>query len=208
MKKYRSFIIPIVFTMGTQAILFFLIKLFIHNYNVIHSFLSVPFIKWSIYFYDSWYPFIVFNAFIIYFYDKNEFRYLITAMLLAALFGQITFISYPSLVIRPEIEVHTITDWLIDFTYKNDTPAINCLPSMHCIYCFLTSYYTLKCKNIINKYKVLIILYSLIIVASTLFTYQHIIEDVILSFVYSIVAIVIVYYNKNNIIKIFKKLKL
>ena len=205
MKKYKDYLVLTIFTMGTQALLYFLIKVFISDYNTLNSIVNVPLVKPFIFIYNSWYPFIILNTFLIYKHDKKTFKYLIATMLIAALMAQITFVIYPSEIIRPTIEVKNFTDWLINFTYINDTPAINCLPSMHCIYCFITSFYMLKCKN---KIKYFIILYSFMIVLSTLFTKQHIIEDVFLALVYTVIAIIIVKLNKEKIIRFFKKIKL
>ena len=203
MKKYKDFILLIILTMGSQALIYYLIKLFITDYRIINSFLSVPLIKPFIYFYDSWYPFIIICAFLVYKNSKDTFRYLIATMLLTALMAQITFIIYPSMVVRPDIEVHSVTDWLINFTYKGDNPPVNCLPSMHCFYCFITSYYILKCKNLKNKW--LVVGYSMLIVLSTLFVKQHVVEDVLLALIYTAFAILIVHVNKDRIINTFKK---
>lgn len=207
MKKYRDFFILIILTMGSQAAIYFLIKCFISDFNVITSVINFPFIKQFVYFYDSWYPFIILVAYIIFKHDSKQFNLLIATMLITALLGQITFIVYPSMIIRPEIEVKNITDWILDFTYKADTPAINCLPSMHCVYCFITSYYIATTKSINLKSKILILTYSLLIVFSTLFIKQHIVEDVILALIYTIIGIVIVIMNKEKINKLMNIIK-
>ena len=46
------------------------------------------------------------------------------------------------------------------------------------------------------------------IVLSTLFVKQHIIEDVILAFIYSSLVITLVHFNKKNIDKLFDKLNI
>ena len=208
MKKYKDYLILTIFTMGSQALLYFLIKVFISDYNILKTIINVPLVKPFIFIYNSWYPFIILNTFIIYKNDKKMFKYLITTMLITAFFAHITFIVYPSEIIRPEIVVNNFTDWFINFTYKADTPAINCLPSMHCAYCFITSYYILKCKKINFKSKFLIVSYSFLIVLSTLFTKQHIIEDAALALVYTSIAVLIVSISKERIINFFKKIKL
>ncbi len=194
--------------MGLQALSYFVIKSFLTDYNVIHSILDVPLIKGFVYFYDSWYPFILLITFIIYKYDKKIFKYLIVSMLLGALMSHITFLIYPSMVERPIISVKNITDFILYITYKTDTPAVNCLPSMHCVYCFITSYFIYKCSNLKTKYKALIITYSMLIVLSTLFIKQHVIEDVILAFIYVVIVIIIVNLSKEKINKTFKKINL
>lgn len=191
MKKYRDFIILIILTMGLQALLYFLIKCFINDYHLINSIINVPLIKPFIYFYDSWYPFIIICAFIVYKDNKNLFYKLILSMLLCGLLAHLTFIIYPTMVERPTIIVHNITDWLLNFTYQTDSPPVNCLPSVHCIYCFLIIFYIIK-SNIKPIKKYIIVIYSFLIVLSTIFVHQHIIEDVLFALLYIIISIIIV----------------
>ena len=209
MKKYsdlKKYLILVGFTMLSQALVYFVIKNFLSEYHIISSIIDTPIIKYFVYFYDLWYPFILINTFIIYKSDIKLFYTLIATMLTGALLSHITFLVYPSMVVRPIIEVKSFTDFILDFTYKTDTPPVNCLPSMHCVYCFVTSYYIIKCKNInINK-RLAIITFSFLIVLSTLFIKQHIIEDVILSFIYTIISILLVYHNKEKIIALFDKI--
>ena len=126
---------------------------------------------------------------------------LIATMVISTIMAHITFIIYPSMVLRPDINVTGLTSWILDFTYKTDTPAINCLPSMHCIYCFVTSYYIIKCKNMNIKKRIPIVIFSALIVLSTLFVKQHILEDVILAFIYVTIAVIVVHLLRNKITK-------
>ena len=201
MKKYKKYILVVVLVMGMQGLSYFLIKNFINDYHIINSFIDIPLIKSFVYFYDLWYPFIVLNTFIIYKYDRKLFSMLIATMLIATVMAHITFIIYPSMVLRPDINVTGLTSWILDFTYKTDTPAINCLPSMHCIYCFVTSYYIIKCKNMSIKKRLPIVIFSALIVLSTLFIKQHILEDVILAFIYVTIAVIVVHLLRNKITK-------
>lgn len=201
MKRFKDFLIPILIVMGTQSLSYFCIKYFIHNYHVLSSVLTVPFIKYFVYFYDIWYPFVFFVAYLIFKHSDKKFYYsLVFSMGLASILAHITFISYPTVLSRPEITVNSFTDFAMYVTYKLDTPAINCLPSVHCLYCFILSYYVLILDNFKVKYKIPIVLVFMLIVASTLFTYQHIIEDVILALIYTIISILIVsiIFNKTQ----------
>ena len=201
MKKYKKYILVVVLVMGMQGLSYFLIKNFINDYHIINSFIDIPLIKSFVYFYDLWYPFIVLNTFIIYKYDRKLFSMLIATMVISTIMAHITFIIYPSMVSRPDINVTGLTSWILDFTYKTDTPAINCLPSMHCIYCFVTSYYIIKCKNMSIKKRLPIVIFSALIVLSTLFIKQHILEDVILAFIYVTIAVIVVHLLRNKITK-------
>ena len=204
MKKYKVFLKSICIVMITQALIYFFIKIFLNDYNVIESFMNTPFLKGFVYFYDSWYPIIAISAFVIYYNDFDNYKSLLYTMLLGALLSHITFLIYPTMIVRPVIEVNNITDFILDFTYKTDTPAVNCLPSVHCLFCFIMSYYLIKTKNLKTIYKIIMCLYLLLIVLSTLFIKQHIIEDVILSFIYAAISIIIVYILKPKLDKLLK----
>ena len=195
MKKYKEFLKSIGIVLITQGIMYFIIKLFINNYNTLNSAFDFPLIKYFVYFYDTWYPFILFSSFIVYKSNKDIYYKLIFTLIISTIMAHITFIVYPTIIERPNIEVHSLTDFILDITYKSDTPAVNCLPSVHCLYCFILMFYIFKSKA---KYKIPIIIYLILIVLSTVFIHQHIVEDIILSFIYTIISITLVhiFYNK------------
>ena len=204
MKKYKEYLKSIIIVMGTNGFVYFLIKLALSNYNVLNSFLDVPLIKSFVFFYDSWYPFVILAAFFIYLHDHETYYKLIFSIIISAILSYITFVIYPTMVIRPDIEVKTVVDWLLDFTYRTDSPAINCFPSLHSIFCLLISYYIYKCQNMKKTYKIGIIIYSTLIVLSTVFIKQHIVEDVICSIIYVIIALVLVHYFSDKLKKLLK----
>ena len=204
MKKYKVYLKSIAIVMITQGVVYFLIKVFLGNYNLVSSFLDVPLIKGFVYFYDSWYPVIALTAFIIYINDFDNYKSLLYTMLLGALMSHITFLIYPTYLTRPEIIGYSLTDLILKITYATDTPAVNCLPSVHCLFCFIGMYYTFKTKKLQNKYKGLIIVYLFFIVLSTLFIKQHIIEDVLLAFAYAVISIFVVYKFKDKFDKLLK----
>ena len=212
MRKYKDFLLLIIFTMGSQVLIYFLISFLIHDFNLLTSIIEVPLVKPFAFIYNSWYPFILFVAFIIYKYNRKMFYLMISVMLITALLAQITFVVYPSMIERPTIEVNNFTDALLDLTYKCDTPAANCLPSMHCMYCFIIIYFIMGCKKIDIKKRLFIVAYLYAIILSTLFTKQHIIEDAILAFLYAVPTICIVKHNKARIVnctsKVLKKLRI
>ena len=204
MKKYKSFIKSIAIMLGYQFIVYFTIKELQSNFHILNSFLNVPLLKGFVYFYDVWYPFILFCAFIVFYFDKENYKKLIYTMVIATIMSEITFLVYPTMVIRPEITVNSLTDFILYITYKLDSPAVNCLPSVHCLYCFITSFYIITSKNLKPLYKTLICLFSFSIVLSTVFIHQHIIEDAFLSLAYTSLTILLVYFFKDKIKKVLK----
>ena len=202
MKKYKSFIKSICIVLIIQAFGYFIIKNFIHDYHLLNSFLNTPLIKGFVVIYDSWYPFVFASSLIVFIHDKDNYKKLIFTLIIASIMAHITFLIYPTIINRPNIEVKNIIDFILDITYKADSPAVNCLPSVHCLYCFIISFYITSSKNLKSKYKILINVYLLLIVLSTLFTKQHIIEDVILALIYTIIVIPIVFKTNDKLKKI------
>ena len=195
MKKYREFLKSILIVLIIQSAMYYLIKLVINDYNTISSIISFPLVNYFVYFYDSWYPFVFIISFVIYINNKELYYKLIFSLIISSLMAHITFIIYPTILVRPNIEINSLTNYILDFTYKTDNPPVNCLPSVHCIFCFVLMYYTYLSNF---KYKYPTIIYFFLIVLSTLFIHQHIIEDVILSLIYSIISIILVklFYDK------------
>ena len=113
--------------------------------------------------------------------------------------ANIIFILYPSTIERALFKVNDVASFVLNITYSLDTP-VNCLPSMHCMFCFTTIYGIINSK-LSYRNKLFFCLYLVLIVFSTLFIKQHVIYDVILSFIISIVCF---YVSK---FKVFDKLK-
>lgn len=201
MNKYIKFIIYMTILLGLQAFVYFITKKMITDYHIMNTFYEVPLIKNYIYAYNSWYPFVILCSFLVFKYNNKMFRPLVYTIILVDLMATITFFIYPTEVIRPEIIVNDFTTRLIDFTYKSDMPAVNCLPSLHCILTFICIFYVLVSKNIKWFKKLFLFIIAVLIVLSTVYVKQHIVEDVILAFIYSVIGILIIYKNRANYIK-------
>lgn len=204
MKKYFKYLIIITILLILQALTYFVTKQLIHEYHIMKSFIDVPLIKPFIYAYNSWYPFLVISTFLVFKYENKLFRPLIYTIIFVDIMALITFFIYPTEMVRPEIVVNDFTTWLIDFTYKSDTPAVNCLPSLHCILTFICIFYVMVSKNIKWYKKIILFIIATLIVLSTVFIKQHIVEDIILAFIYSVIGIFIIYKNRASFIRIIK----
>ena len=170
-----------------NAFIYFFIKLFITNYNLIGSSLDslIPFLPSFIYLYMSWYPFEIYTLFKIYKADKNNYIKTIIALALSLLIMHFIFIIYPTMVDRPVVEsFNSLTTLILYITFKSDTP-VNCFPSGHCMLCFIMIFSILKSKNISINRKALLVTINILIVLSTLFVKQHVIYDVIGSLIIS-----------------------
>ncbi len=175
----------VVFILGLQAFLYFVTKNFNSSFHLIGSSLDdkIPFIKYFIYVYDSWYPFLAFVWVLLFYFDRDKCINFIVAGLLSIIIGNFIFLVYPTTVLRPDIVVNDFTSLVVSITYNADVP-VNCMPSMHCIFCFIPIFCLINSK-IKNRYKVPICIYFVLIIFSTLFVKQHVIIDVISAFIIS-----------------------
>ena len=165
--------VPVFLTLS-QVVIYFITKLFLNNEFVLNNLLDdqIPFVPYFIYFYISWYILLFLVPIIYMKYDKKALKKYTYTNFISVLVCGIIFIIFPTTINRPNIEVTSITTWLVNTIYYFDTPAVNCLPSIHSLICFIfilsnskanikTSY-----KCIIDILSVLIILLSAFIVSS------------------------------------------
>ena len=141
------------------------------------------------------------------FYKSNKLslnNYYVTTFLCIC-FVFFIYFFYPTTMVRADIVSNSISDYLVNFIYKIDTPILNCFPSMHCIISFIFIYVALLDKDLKLGSKIFIILWALSVVLSTVFIKQHVFVDVVSAFIVSIVMYVIVkkikYLNDFDVIK-------
>lgn len=107
------------------------------------------------------------------------------SMIIANIIAAFIYFFYPTTMARANIQGNTLSCIITKIVYFLDTPICNCLPSMHCILCFFYIFYIKDIKNISLLNKIMIILWSILIILSTLFVKQHVIIDVISAFIIS-----------------------
>lgn len=206
-KIIKASFLPLVLILF-QVIVFFITKWLALDVNVIINSKidnAIPFLPYFIYFYVSWYLLLFIVPFIAFFKDKEVLKeYAILSVVTCILVG-ITYLVYPTSIIRANFSVNNISSFLVDLMYKIDTPVRNCFPSAHCIYSFLFIYCVAKMKNIDNKYKSILIIISSLIVPTTLFIKQHVFIDVVGAVIYTIV----IYFVTKVLLKskLIKKIK-
>lgn len=90
------------------------------------------------------------------------------------------FLALPTTNVRPEVTGDGIVPFLMRFTYAMDTPT-NLLPSAHCLVPWLGTRFLMESRNLKRKKTVCAISFlgTFLVFASTLFTYQHVIADVL-----------------------------
>lgn len=190
LKENYSYIKSITITLLLQALIYFTLNIILKNHIILKTSFNIPLIKWMIFIYNSWYPLVFYISYLIYKDNTNLYKKLIFTMILGFLMSHITFIIYPSSIIRNDILVNNFIDFVIYVTYKFDNP-VNCLPSIHALVCYILIYYTLK-SNLSLKRKIILNIYLFLIILSTLFVHQHIPIDLLLALIYSLISIIII----------------
>ncbi len=191
--KSKDFLISISVLMLLQAIIFALIKYLQVNYHVILSPIDnkIPFIPHFIYIYNIFYPFVFITLYYVFLKDKKKYYRGIIAGTIGYLICDIIFLTYPTIMIRPEVmydKLDVITGFIVKVTYFIDNPALNCFPSIHCLFCFQAAYTTLVANGISKKKKAIITFILLLISISTVLVKQHYFYDVLGAFVVFIIS--------------------
>lgn len=179
-------VIPVILWVIGQAVAFYLTRVLNHifycsyeNYFDISISLDsvIPAIPQWVYIYILTYVFWV-VSFALICRDSKEMCYkALSAEMLGKLVCAIIFISLPTFIVRPEVEVDSLSTFLLNFIYKADTPD-NLFPSMHCSISYFATRYVLKCKKIHKWYKILSVVMTILICFSVVFTKQHVILDI------------------------------
>ena len=152
----------------------------------------IPFLPFWVIFYVLWHPLLVLVPCYIYKMSKQEFYSYIVINFIIEVVAFFIFVFFPTIMERPTFIVNDIFTWLLNIVYMNDTPAMNCLPSMHCTVCFTSIYVILKSNKIPKKCKVLSTIIFILIVFSTMFVKQHAVMDVIAALILTLVVSLLV----------------
>lgn len=165
---------------------------------------EIPFLSGFIYPYISWFLMLFFVPIVIYSHSSKNFYNYIATIVVTILIAFCIFILFPTTINRPEVSKSNFTLIITNLIFKMDTPPTCCLPSMHCALCFLFILYTINLKTLKPLYKILIFIWSLLVVISTLFIKQHVIFDIFAS----ILVITLAYFicKRFNLYKYVEKI--
>lgn len=103
---------------------------------------------------------------------------IMTGEVLAKLTCGICFLLLPTTNVRPEITGTGFTDWLMGLIYSMD-PPLDLFPSIHCLESWMCFRGVLGQKSVPKGYQIFAGVFTFLVCLSTLFTYQHVIADVI-----------------------------
>lgn len=192
MKKFieenKFYLKSIILIFGINALIYFLLKIFISDYHLISIPLDnkIPFIKDFIYIYMIWYPFLIVSYYIVWKNNKEKYAKLVLVTITSLLILYMFFILYPTKVDRPVVDsFNDLTTFITYVTFKADTP-VNCFPSGHCLLCFILMFSTFKDQKLPKIFKIIANVLSILIIASTMLVKQHVILDAVGSLILAI----------------------
>lgn len=194
----NKFLKYVVFPPLLQSSIYFITRLFEGKpYNVSLNIDSkIPFISYFVIFYVLWYIFLIVSPLIIYKRDEKSLKEYALTYVVCAIISSILFLFFPTTVTRASsLNDNLFFDKLVILIYKNDSPALNCFPSFHCLACILWIKYIGLNRNIKKYIRILITFFSIVVMLSTLFIKQHAVVDVIGS-----LFVFIIGYNISKII--------
>lgn len=183
--KNKKRILILFLVMLFKSLSFSIIKMFRNNPVYLNNWLDslIPFVPTFVYFYILWFLLLVLIPLLLLKYDKKVFdRYVVTAFVYTIL-EIIIFLILPTTMDRAEFTVTNLSTWIISIIYKVDYPVRNLLPSGHCSFAYLFIMSVFDLKKLDKKYKIIIMIVSLLIVLSTLFIKQHVVVDLLGSLV-------------------------
>lgn len=149
------------------------------HYNLTTAFdLYIPFIPEWVIVYVVCFIFWVVNYILITREGCEEWFKFATGDYLSRIICLIFFVIMPTTNVRPEVIGNDITDNIMRFIYTAD-PATNLFPSIHCLVSWF-SYIGIKRSRIVPWwYKRFSCIFAIMVFASTQFTKQHYIIDVV-----------------------------
>lgn len=202
MKKLISiYWIPLVLIISLnlyQGITYYIAKLTPFNETVVGGNVDnyISFQPAWVVFYLLWHPLLILVPCFFYKFSKKSFYLYFTTVFLIDTVAFLIFFFYPTILVRPEFEVTGLFTWALNLVYLGDTPAVNCLPSIHCTTCFLFIFCSIVNKVIPKIWKYACILVASLIIVSTVFVKQHAVIDIIGSLVVSSTLFIVVYKYK------------
>ncbi|MCB2356233.1 phosphatase PAP2 family protein [Clostridium estertheticum] len=158
------------------------------NTNDLFTFVDklIPFNKFFILPYISWYIFIAIFSVILCIYDKEKYFKLLITLDLGMIMCYIIYYFYPTYVPRPIILGTDFFSNLVLRLYAVDNPY-NCFPSIHVLNSVLITLYIYESEMVSKCIKAICIIMSFSIVLSTMFIKQHYFADVIAGIIFAFI---------------------
>lgn len=204
---------PLLISIGLvifQSAFFFLSKLLQSNPHLIGNSIDdrIPFCNWFIIPYFLWYFMLFIVPYYYYKKDKDMLYKYILSYCICAVIAAVIFTIYPTTVARPTLSNNNILNFITNTIYFFDTPAINCLPSLHCAVSMLFILTAFTSKKVTNTFRIPVAIMSILVMIATLFVKQHVLIDVITGDILMAIIYLFVTCNKKNVNKAKKLLNL
>lgn len=139
---------------------------------------KIPFVKEWVLVYVICFAFWAVNYILILREGREKWFRFMAADMLSRLVCGVFFIFLPTTNVRPEVTGDGFISWLMRFIYRMDMPT-NLFPSIHCLvswFCFIG---IRKSTKVPGWYKAFSCVFALMVCASTQFTKQHYLVDVV-----------------------------
>ncbi len=154
----------------------------------------IPFNKFFILPYISWYIFIAIFASILCIVDKGRYLKLLITLNIGMITCYIIYYFYPTYVPRPMITGTDFFSNLVLNLYSADNPY-NCFPSIHVLNSVLIALYIHESEKVCKATKIICIITAVFIILSTMFIKQHYFVDVLAGIIFACVL----YFSFKNL---------
>ena len=96
--------------------------------------------------------------------------------MIAKLIVGIIFIAFPTIMLRGEVTGSDVFSQAVALLYKVDAPT-NLFPSIHCLESYICMKSALEMKDVDGRYRISMVVMSILVFLSTVFIKQHVILD-------------------------------
>ncbi|MGV8982163.1 phosphatase PAP2 family protein [Clostridium sp.] len=146
----------------------------------------IPFNKYFILPYVSWYVFMLIFSAILCILDKERYLKLLITLNIGMITCYLIYYFYPTYVPRPMITGTDLFSNLVLNLYAADNPY-NCFPSIHVLNSVLIALYTCESDRVCKSTKIICFSISGLIILSTMFIKQHYFADVAVAIIFAFV---------------------
>ena len=144
----------------------------------------IPVVPQFIVIYHTWFPFLLLNAFLLYRMNRVEYRKMMVHLVLGQWSAYATFLVFQTVVTRATNLGNSFFERVIALTYVIDNNYAG-FPSVHALTTMILIMAVLRSKHKVG-YKVFVVFYSCLILASILLVKQHVFWDLPAGLVYGL----------------------
>ena len=161
----------------------------------------IPFCKYFIFFYFTYYWFPPLQLWIISFQDKRKFYRMLISAAITCVACNIVFLCYQVKMIRPIIIGNDLFDNWVKWLYNIDGKAMNCFPSIHAVMGTLMIIGGCKTDKMPKWFNIVSIIFGVGCIVSTVFIKQHYFIDMVFGVIFMIIFYLLVLYVDKKIEK-------